>query len=315
MTHGALRRALLVQGSCLALVVMALLAVVVNSYVNPPSCYGWCLDLTPVYAGLAAIPFVPPAIVTLIAAWRWRGRSLWPAWVVLVTDAGVLVLTVILLQAYAAQWPSPVPALGLLPLVVVLPALATALLVVARLRPIPWRPALGVSAIGCLVLGGLVFFNVIGPIWQEIPGELSLPFSSAVVYTSHDQGCFDTDQGWTHQHNCYDSALVVYRGSGDPGADQLTIDKAVEDRTRLSPTEGKVEPLPVDRPFAPTVLHTADPRNAGGCLLIIDRYTPPPAKAAYGHCGGPRDYADIRAHWPSNDAYAIGIVYTYTRPG
>ena len=315
MTFSALRRALVIQGVSLLAAVTAVLATAIEGLVHPPVCSDWCLNVGPVFLIMGSTPFVPPLIVLALLAWRWRGKSLWPAGVLVVTDVVIVVVAVGILRAYPMEWPEPVPAIGLLPVVVILPALATTVLAVDQVRPIPWRPVIAAGALACVVLGGLIAFNVVGPLHQDIPGQLSLPFSAAVVYKDRDLGCHDYDAGWTHQHVCLNSALVVYRGSGDPGADQLTIDRAVEDRTRLSPTEGKVEPLPVDAPFGQSYLSTMDYRQAGGCLLIIDRSSTPPAGQTFGHCATAGDYEDVRGHWPASDPYAIGIVYWYTRPG
>jgi hypothetical protein len=309
-----LRRALLVQGFCLAGFGVVVVAIASYMTANPPTCYGWCLNLTPIFWFMVGLPLLPPAVVMFLLAWRWRARRRWPAIVLFVTDAAVLLFSALVLGAYPLYAADPIPAVGLVPVVLILPAIGTTLLCLDVLRPIRWIPILGVGAASCLLLGVLVSVNVIGPVHQEIPGELSLSFGRTVVYEGRDLGCIDYVAGWTRQHRCTDSALVVYRGSGDPGQDQLTIDRAVVDPTRLSPTENKIQPLPVDAPYGPSYTGKGDYRAAGGCLLIIDRGSPAAVKPAFGHCGSLQDYADIRAHWPADDAYAIGIVYWYTRP-
>lgn len=309
-----LRRALLVQGVCLAGSGAVVVAIASYMTANPPTCYGWCLNVTPIFWFLVGLPLLPPAVVILLLAWRWRARRRWPAIALLGIDAAVLLFSALVLGAYPSVVADPVPALGLVPVVLMLPAIATALLSLDVLRPIAWIPILAVGAAFSLLLGVLVSVNVIGPIHQEIPGELSLSYGRTVVYEGRDLGCVDYEAGWTHQHTCTDAALVVYRGSGDPGQDQLTIDRSVQDPTRLSPTENKIEPLPVDAPFGKSYTGKGDYRAAGGCLLIIDRTSAAAVKPTFGHCGSPQDYADIRAHWPADEAYAIGIVYWYTRP-
>jgi hypothetical protein len=309
-----LRRALLVQGVCLAGAGAVVVAIASYMTANPPVCYGWCLNLAPIFWFLVGLPLLPPAVVILMLAWLWRGRRRWPAVVLFVTDAVVLLFSASVLGTYPSDVADPVPALGLLPVALMLPAIATTLLCLHVLRPIRWIPILAVSAAACVLLGVLVSVNVIGPVHQEIPGELSLSFGRTVVYEGRDLGCMDYVAGWTRQHRCLDAALVVYRGSGDPGQDQLAIDRAVQDPTRLSPTENKIEPLPVDAPFGQSYTGKGDYRAAGGCLLIIDRSSPAAVRPAFGHCGLPQDYSDIRAHWPADEAYAIGIVYWYTRP-
>ncbi|HET7421868.1 MAG TPA: hypothetical protein VFL27_15920 [Candidatus Dormibacteraeota bacterium] len=310
-----LRRALLVQGVCLLVPVLLLISIAAYLTARPPACAGWCLNLAPFFLLVAAAPFVPPLVVILLLAWRWRRPATWPAVLLGVANLAIFALTWAALSQYPMQSADPLPAVGLAPLLVILPAVATTLLAIDVLSPIPWIPVLGLAGAACVLMGALLAFNVIGPPHQQIPGELALSFPKTVVYEGRDLGCRDYVAGWVQQHTCTAQALVVYRGSGDPYADQLTIDKAVEDKTRYSPTMDKIETLPVDAPFGRSYLSTADYRNGGGCLLIIDRSLQAPPQPPTGHCGTAADYSDIRAHWPGTDAYAIGIVYRYDRPG
>jgi hypothetical protein len=311
-----LRRALLAQGICLLAPVGATAFNYYDAVAHPAVCYGWCLPtLGPVLWLMGTLPLVPAAVLVFVLAWRWRGPSVWPAFLLAAVNLAVLLVGAGLLSTYVTETGDPNPASGLLGLLLVLPPVATTVLAVNRLRPIPWRPGLVAGAVGSGVLAILLTVNVIGPPHQEIPGELSLPFSKTVVYEGHDLGCRTRVSGWVKQHECTNASLVVYWGSGDPSADQLIIGRAVQDPTRFPPNNGKVEPLPVDAPFGQSYTGKIDYRERGGCVLIIDRNSPPPAVLTYGHCGSVQDYADIRAHWPGDVPYAIGVVYWYIRPG
>lgn len=278
---------------------------------HPPVCYGWCIDFSGVvFVGVSVI-FGLPAIVTALLGWRWRGPQAWPVTLLLAVDGAVGAVTLLILVLYAQGQLSPAPALGLLPVLVALPAFATATMATHLFYPLPWRPLLAVGAAGSLVLGTLVALNVVGPVHQEIPGELPLHLNKKIAYEARDLGCRTYEAGWTVQHTCTVAALVVYSGSGSLLDDEPAIADALSGDQRLVAPLG---PLPVDTPVNLTHSSRVDFRNGGFCLLIIDRVAAAPAALKYGHCGTTDDYADIRANWPEDDPYAIGIVYWYTRP-
>jgi hypothetical protein len=114
-------------------------------------------------------------------------------------------------------------------------------------------------------------------------------------------------------HDCMRAALLVYRGSGDASRDEETISQVLSAQQRLLSDDDLMKSLPVDVAVGPTDSRDADPTNAGLCLIITDRVTPPPSSAKPSRCGLVTDFADIRANWPGDEAYAIGIVYYWKR--
>jgi hypothetical protein len=120
-------------------------------------------------------------------------------------------------------------------------------------------------------------------------------------------------QGWVDQHECLGATLLVYRGTGDPSEDQATINGALLAQQRIRSLDERVTPLPVDMAVNRTYRPDVDPTNAGLCVIITDLSSPPPSPLVLGRCGMVTDYADIRSHWPGNDAYAIGIIYYFER--
>jgi hypothetical protein len=115
------------------------------------------------------------------------------------------------------------------------------------------------------------------------------------------------------EHQCLGTTLLVYRGSGDPSKDQTTINGALLAQHRIRPVDANVTQLPVDMGVNRTYAADVDPTNAGLCVIITDRSSPLPSPLVLGRCGMTTDYADIRSHWPGNDAYAIGIIYYFDR--
>jgi hypothetical protein len=163
------------------------------------------------------------------------------------------------------------------------------------------------------LLTAVLWFFAIKPVHQDIPGEISLPFSRTTVYEGRSLGCQDHVQGWVDKHECLGATLLVYRGSGDPSRDQATINGALVAQQRIRPADANVALLPVDMGVNRTYSPDVDPSNAGLCVIITDRSTPLPSPFVLGRCGLTTDYADIRSHWPGNDAYAIGIIYYFDR--
>jgi hypothetical protein len=195
-----------------------------------------------------------------------------------------------------------------------LPALATLALGISVVRPLSLRPILAVSAAGCVLLTAFLWFFAIRPVHQDVPGELSLPFSRTAAYQSRDLGCEDKVEGWVDTHTCMSATLLVYRGSGEVSNDIGTIDQALAAHQQsILVGGGLVTPLPVDAGVGRTGVRDVDSSNAGLCVIITDRITSPPSNSKLGRCAVMTDYADIRSHWPADDAYAIGIIYYWER--
>lgn len=300
-----------------ALGLLGVIGLTVPGYIDyltrPLVCYGWCLDFRDLPFLLSVTALGPAIVLLLILAWRWRRPRRWPLLVLAVVSVWAVAVTAVYLASYSSGG-EPAPATGLLPVFVILPSLVTTVLGARLVWPLPWKPLVGVSAAGSVLLAALVATNVIGPVHQEIPGELSLPFSKKVVYEGRDTGCSTWVAGWTTQHECINSTLVVYRGSGDWSADEARITRILVSSERLPPGDYLVGPPPVDVPAGQRYKGGVDARNRGMCVAIVDRVSAGPATPAFGHCASAAVYSDIRANWPENDAYAIGILYWYWRP-
>jgi hypothetical protein len=310
-----LRVALLVQ----ALGGMAIIALTVPDFIDaqlhPLGCTGvsWCLDFRGFAFTLAAIFMVPVIGVLLVLAWRWRGPRLWPLSIVALIDAAAILLTVDAIVSFLGTRNDSVPSVAAAPPLLLLPALATLALGINLVLPVPLKPILAVSAAGSVLLAASLWFFVIRPLHQSIPGELSLPFSKTAVYDGRDMGCRDYVQGWVDKHECLRATLLVYRGSGDPSKDQATINEVLLAQQRIRVVDERIVPLPVDEAVNRTYSNEVDHSNAGLCLIITDQVTAPPSPLVLGRCGMVTDYADIRSHWPADDAYAIGIIYYWDR--
>jgi hypothetical protein len=263
---------------------------------------------------LSAIVLGPIIVALLVLAWRWRGPGRWPLALVAVFDVGAIFLTAGITVGAFYNRTDSVPPLASVPPLLLLPALATLALGISVVTPLKLRPILAASTAGCVLLAAFLWVFAVRPVHQDIPGELSLPFSRTAAYQSRDLGCEDNVQGWVDTHTCMSATLLVYRGSGDVSNDIGTVDQALAAHQQsILVGGGLVTPLPVDAGVGRTGVSEVDPSNAGLCVIITDRITSPPSNSKLGRCAVVTDYADIRSHWPADDAYAIGIIYYWER--
>jgi hypothetical protein len=309
-----LRIALLLQAMALLVSIALTVPDYLEARFHPRVCVSWCLDLQGLAFYLSVIFFGPVIVILLLLVWRWRGSRRWPLAVVATIDALAIYWAAASMIPFVHPQLDSIPSVAFAPPLLLLPALATLALGANLVRMVPWKPTIAASAVGCLLLAAFLWTHVIQPVHQRIPGEISLPFSRVVAYEGRDLGCQDYLAGWTHQHVCTRATLLIYRGSGDPSSDQATINQVLLAQKRLQPGEDHVVQLPVDMVVNRTDSPEVDPSNSGLCLLITDRFTAAPSTLSYPHCGSPDDYADIRSHWPAEDAYAIGIIYKYSPP-
>lgn len=309
-----LRVALLLQAVGLLVTIGLTVPDYVDGQLHPLVCTGMCIDLRGLPFELTMVVFGPVIALLVLLAWRWRGPRLWPLVVVGVADAAAIALVASVVIDFAHTRFDSVPSVASAPPLLLLPALATLALGTNLVWPVPWKPIVAVSAAGSLVLAAFLWSYVIGPVHQRIPGEISLPFSKSVAYEARDLGCVNYEAGWTFQHQCLSATLVVYRGSGDAATDQAIINHVLLAQKRIQPGEEHVGQLPVSMSVNSTYALDVDGSNAGLCLIIADRVTPAPSKLVLAQCGTSADYADIRSHWPADDAYAIGVIYYYYRP-
>ncbi|OLE81837.1 MAG: hypothetical protein AUG06_00210 [Actinobacteria bacterium 13_1_20CM_2_65_11] len=311
--HKFLRAAIVLQAIALIAVIALTFPDWLDGHLHPYAPCGLCLDLRGLAFAISAVVLGPVIVVLVVLAWRWRGPRRWPLAIVVVVDAAAIVLTVAVVVGFFGNRTDSVPPYASVPLLVLLPALATLVLGINLVRPVSLRRILAASAAGSVLLAAFLWFFAIRPVQQSIPGELSLPFSKTAVCEGRDLGCRDYVQGWLDKHDCTRATLLVYRGTGDPSKDEATIDRAMAAQLRQVLAGALVKPLPVDVAVGRTYSPQVDPNNGGLCLIITDRVTPPPRGFASGRCAMLTDYADIRSHWPGEDAYAIGIIYYFDR--
>lgn len=310
--HRYLRVALLLQAAGLVATIAFTVPTWIDSF-RPLEC-GWCIDLRGLTFVLSAIFLGPIIAVLLILAWQWRGPRRWPLALVAVFDLAAIFLTAVITIGAFYNRTDSIPPLASAPALLLLPALATLALGISLVRPLRLRPILTASTAGCILLAAFLWFFAVRPLHQSIPGELSLPFIRTAAYQSRDLGCEDNVQGWVDTHRCMSATLLVYRGSGDVSNDIGTVDQALAAHQQsILVGGGLVTPLPVDAGVGPTADRAVDPSNAGLCVIITDRITPPPSTMKLGRCALVTDYADVRSHWPDDAGYAIGIIYYWER--
>ncbi len=311
--HKVLRLALAVQ----AVGLLAIIALTVPDFIDwnlhPYAPCGFCLDLRGLPFFLAAIVFGPVIALLLVLSRRWRKPRLWPLAIVALIDGAAIFLTAAVMVNFLQYRGESIPLNASAPPLLLMPALVTLALGVSLVKPVPMKPILAASVGLCVLLTAVLWFFAIRPVHQDIPGEISLPFSRTTVYEGRSLGCQDHVHGWVDEHQCLGATLLVYRGSGDPSKDQATINGALVAQQRIRHVDEKVMLLPVDMGVNRTYSPDVDPTNAGLCVIITDRSSPPPSPFVLGRCGMTTDYADIRSHWPGNDAYAIGIIYYFDR--
>jgi hypothetical protein len=311
-----LRVGLLLQAMGLLAVIAFTVPDYVDAQLHPPICTGICLDLRGVPFGLTMVVFGPVVVLLLLLAWRWRGPSQWPLAVVGVVDAAAIALVTSVVIEFVHTRNDSLPPVAAAPSLLLLPALITVALGANLVRPLPWKPIVAVSTAGCLLSAVLMSLSVIGPVRQRIPGEVSLPFSKMTAYEGRELGCQDVSGGLdSTARTCTRATLVIYRGSGDASSDQATIFHSLVTQKRAQPGDWHVGPLPVSMYVGRSYDSDVDASNAGFCLIITDRIAAAPTNRQPTQCGMPADYADIRSHWPADDAYAIGIIYYSSRQG
>jgi hypothetical protein len=311
-----LRVALLLQAMGLLVVIAFTVPDYIDAQLHPPICTGICIDLRGLPFVGTLVVFGPVVAVLVLLTWRWRGPRLWPLTIVAVVDAAAIVLVASVVIDFVHTRNISVPPVASVPSLVLLPALITTALGINLVRPLPWKPIVAVSTAGCLTSAALMSWNVIGPVQQRIPGEVSLPFSKLTAYEGRELGCQDVSGGLdSTARTCTRATLVIYRGSGDASSDQATIFHSLVTQKRAQPGDWHVGPLPVSMYVGRSYDSDVDASNAGFCLIITDRITAAPTNRLPTQCGSPADYADIRSHWPADDAYAIGIIYYSSRQG
>jgi hypothetical protein len=311
--HKLLRGAILLQAIGLLGIIALTFPDWLDGHLRPYASCGFCLDLRGLAFVVAATFLGPIIVLLLVMAWRWRGPRRWPLAIVGVVDAAAIFATAAATVSFVHYRSDSIPPYASAPSFLLLPALVTLALGVSLLRPLRLRRILAASAGGCVLLTALLWFFAIRPVQQSIPGELSLPFSRTTVYEGRSLGCQDHVQGWVDEHQCLRATLLVYRGSGDASKDQATINGVLVAQRRIRPVDENVTQLPVDMAVNRTYVPDVDPSNAGLCVIITDRSSPPPSPFVLGRCGMVTDYADIRTSWPGNDTYAIGIIYYFDR--
>jgi hypothetical protein len=308
-----LRAALLLQAAGLLALIALTFPDWLDARLHPYAPCGLCLDLRGLAFDLSAIFLGSVIVLLLVLSWRWRGQRLWPLAVVALIDAGAIFVTADVTVSFFRTRTDSIPPFASAPLLLLLPALATLALGINLVRPMRLRPILAASAAGCILLAAFLWFFAVRPVHQSIPGELSLPFSRTAVYEGRDLGCQDHVQGWVDEHTCMRATLLIYRGSGDTSKDEATIARVLAAKQQRVQVDELVKPLPVDVAVNRTDNPEVDPSNAGLCVILTDRVTPPQTNLKLGRCAMVTDYADIRSHWPADDAYAIGIIYYWER--
>jgi len=310
--HGYLRLALLIEAAGMLATIGLTVPDFIDYQARALEC-GWCFDFRGAPFAASSTVLGPVIVVLLLLAWRWRGPRLWPLVIVAVIDALAIVWSVgVIIPLVFTRSDIVPPAASAAPLLL-LPAIATLALGAALVRSVPWTKIIAVSAAASLLPVACQGLGLIGPVHQSVPGELSLPFSRTAVYEGLELGCVDRVQGWVDKHTCMKATLLVYRGTGDVTKDRTTVTDVLAARQQRIPPGELVKPLPVDVGISPSYSRDVDTSNAGACLIITDRVSAPPSNTSVGRCAMVTDYADIRAHWPANDAYAIGIIYYWER--
>jgi hypothetical protein len=310
--HRYLRLALVLQAAGMLATIALTVPDFIDYQTRPLEC-GWCFDFRGAPFEVSLTFLGPVIVVLLLLAWRWRGPRLWPLAIVAVIDVlAVAVAVGMIFPLVFARSDLVPPAASAGPLLL-LPAIATLALGACLERAVPWRKILAASAAISVLPIAFQGFGVIGPAHQSVPGELSLPFSRTAAYDGRDLGCQDSVQGWVDRHTCMKATLLVYRGSGDASKDVTTINQALAGHAQSVDVGSLVAALPADAAIYHTDSRNVDASNAGACLIITDRVTVPTSSTKLGRCALVTDYADIRSHWPANDAYAIGIVYFWER--
>jgi hypothetical protein len=311
--HKWLRAALVLQAIALLAVIALTFPDWLDGQLHPYVPCGFCFDLRGLAFDISAVFLGPVILVLLLIAWRWRRPRLWPLAIVALIDAAAFFLTAFATISTLQNRTESIPQAFWAPVLLLLPALSTLALGVSLVRPVSLRRFLALSFAGSVLLATLLWFFPIRPVHQSIPGELSLSFSKTTVYEGRSLGCQDYVQGWVDKHDCTGATLLVYRGTGDLSSDEATINGAFAAQHRQVLEGALLKPLPVDVGVGHSYSSAIDPNNGGLCVIITDRVSPPPSGLAPGRCGLVTDYADIRAHWPGDDAYAIGIIYYFER--
>jgi hypothetical protein len=190
-----LRIALLLQAVGLVLTIALTVPDWLDGLLHPRVCAGWCFDFRGLALYFSAIVLGPVILLLLFLAWRWRGPRRWPLAIVVVLDAAAIWGVAAAIISFLQTRSDAIPTVASGPPLLLLPALATLVLGINLIRPFPWKPIVAASAAGCLLVAPFLWFHAISPVHQRIPGDLSLPFSRAIVYEGRDLGCRNSVRG------------------------------------------------------------------------------------------------------------------------
>jgi hypothetical protein len=152
--HRYLRVALLLQAVGLLVLIALTFPDWLDGRLHPYACTPdqWCMDLRGLSFELLAIFLGPVIVALLVLAWWWRGPRLWPLAVVALIDAAAIFFTADTIINDLHARASSIPPVASAPPLLLLPALATLVLGINLVRPVPWRPLLAASPAGCILL-------------------------------------------------------------------------------------------------------------------------------------------------------------------
>jgi hypothetical protein len=148
----AVRVALTAQAAMLVALILAALPDYLDGLFRPLHCRGWCMDFRGLAFYVGGVVLVPPTLTLMMVAWRWRGENRRPLYPVIAIDvAGIVLGLLSVWSAIGARTPS-LPPYWMFPLLVLMPALVSLILVLRTMRRLPWQTALVTSVLVSLVL-------------------------------------------------------------------------------------------------------------------------------------------------------------------
>jgi hypothetical protein len=162
--HQNLRVALVLQAVGLLGLIALAFPDWLDGYLHPHACTpdAWCLDFRGLAFDLLAIFLGPVIVVLLILARWWRGPRLWPLALVVLLDVAAIVLTVDSILNDLHSRTSSIPPVASAPPLLLLPALATLVLGINLVKPVPWKPLLAATAAGCIVMAAALWIRDVG---------------------------------------------------------------------------------------------------------------------------------------------------------
>jgi hypothetical protein len=151
------RLAIFVQAACLLAVIATTLPEWIDGRLHPLVCTrGVCVDLRGLAFDIAVTVLGPVIVLLVVVAWRWKGASRWPLALIAGVDIAAILVTIGTFMNFFNRRVESLPPDQIIPVLMLLPAMATLILSVNLVKPVPWKAWLAAGAAFCVLLSAFM---------------------------------------------------------------------------------------------------------------------------------------------------------------